>query len=164
MSKKKSASSSFKKVTTNHFLAKLLCVFLTINLLTISTPAAPRVIVGVVSEVSQDIRFGFLSSSWAIKFPDWFGGFFLTTQNPPNNRQISRIQIFPGSISVAQGEQVTFSAIGFDTQDEPVSGGINVRWRVADTGRGLRERRLRDGKFEARVIGTFTVTAQSRGQ
>ena len=128
-----------------------------------STPASPSTITSAVGEISQDIRFAFLSSRLAINFPNWFAAIFASTPSISQTTTPSRIQIFPGSITVKQGEQVSFSAIGYDAQDEPLSG-IDFSWRFADTGRGLAARPLPDGKFEAHVIGTFTVTVEGGSQ
>lgn len=153
-----------QKITIFGKIFKQFIVFILVfSLLTVSTPAAPPTIIGSVSNFSQDIRFKFLSSSLAIDFPNWFNGFFASTPTSSENTPITRIQILPGNITIHQGEQVVFTAVGYDAQDAPVSG-IDFQWTAADTGRGFDPYAIQDGRFEPWVFGTFTVTAVGGGQ
>lgn len=158
------SSSKSGKVFIKQCLIKALCLSLIVNMLTLSTPAAPAVIVGKTSELAQAIRFRVLSSTLAIDYPNWSLGTFISSiRNTNEDAGISRIQIFPGSVAIKKGEQVTFSAVGYDFEDEPLSG-IGFNWTVTDTGRGLAPKSLLNSTFEAKATGTFTVTAESDGQ
>lgn len=128
------------------------------TMLTVSAPAAPETIAGSAKETAQDIRFAWLSRSFAIESPWSLFAAFLKPRTSTPSSVVTRIEVFPGAKTVRQGEQVTFAAVGYDTQNEIVSG-LDFRWQVADTGRNLRPRPLVDSTFEPKVHGTFVVTA-----
>jgi RHS repeat-associated protein len=117
----------------------------------------------MVGEVLQDVRFGFLSSSLTTDFPNWFGGAFITTRMANQNERIERIRIFPGSITLKQGQQAVFAAVAYDEQNEPLSG-VDFNWKTRDVGRGRDLRLMRNSVFDARMPGAFTVTAKARGR
>ena len=145
------------------YVKKFIVVGILFSLLSVSTPAAPAVIISSGNEFAQNLRFGFYSSQLAIDFPNVFFGFFAKAKRKSAPPTLNRIQIYPGSLTVQQGEQITFSAVGYDSEDAPLSG-INFNWSFADTGRGYASRSMQEGKFDARIPGTFTVTVQGNGQ
>lgn len=155
--------NSRKFFAKSNSFTKFLCALLIVSLFSISTPAAPQLIVGKIRESSQDFRFAFFSSRLAMGLPNWLASFLSISGNSSVASTANRIEIFPGSVTVQQGERITFSAVGFDAEDAPISA-IGFTWHAADTGRGLAPRPLNDGIFEANIIGTFTITAQGGGQ
>ncbi len=166
MRSRKSISKTKKtavQIYKHHRITRILCFVLCFNLLSVSVPAAPQTIVGAVNNFTQDVRFGFFSGDWAVNFPGWFAGAFLSAGSSNQNPSVARIQILPGSVTVNQGEQVIFSAIGYDAQNEPLSG-LDFKWKVSDTGRGRAARPLLDSRFKARIPGTFTITVKRANQ
>lgn len=157
------SKKTIQKTLLKEILTKVVCLMLIVNILTISTPAAtPAMLVGATENIAQDIRYAFLSSSWAIDAPTFFG-FFTKSSASTENEQISSIRIFPGSITVNRGELVVLSAIGYDSNDEPLSG-VAFDWQLTDSENRFPPRSLGAGNFKATVVGTFTVTAASGGQ
>ncbi|CAN5514899.1 hypothetical protein BH18ACI1_BH18ACI1_18410 [soil metagenome] len=166
MCSRKSISNTQKtavQIYKYHLITRVLCLVLCFNLLSVSVPVAAQAVIGAAGNFIQDVRFGFFSGKWAINFPGWFAGAFLSTGSSNQNPSVARIQILPGSVTVNQGEQVVFTAIGYDAQDEPLSG-LDFKWKVTDTGRGRAARPLLDSRFNARIPGTFTITAKKGNQ
>ncbi len=151
-----------EKNTLKQIVTKAICILLIVNILTISTPAAPATLIGTAGEISQDIRFGFFSGKWAVNFPAFLGA-FVKSSGASQNENISRIQIYPGSVTIKKGEKLVFSAVGFDSQDEPLSG-VEFDWRVTDSENRFPPRKFQGGIFKSGITGTFTVTAKSRGR
>ncbi len=133
------------------------------SLLINSVNAAPKAIISSAGEFSQDIRFAFLSSNFASNFYNLFNFSFLRSNNSPSQTTISSIQVFPGSVTIKQGEKVTFSAIALDTDNEPISC-LSLDWEAKDVGRNLPSLNLKNSTFQAKVIGTFSISAKHNGQ
>lgn len=149
---------SRRQVFSQFVTAFLICCFLNTTII-----AAPRLIVVSANEAYQDFRFNVLASGFFIDVPKFFADLFSKDSTSEEIPAIARIQIFPGSVTVEQGEQIVFSAVAYDAEKAPVSG-VDFEWTVADTGRGLAPRPLRNGHFKAPAPGTFTVTVQGNGQ
>jgi len=119
-------------------------------------------LVGAIGEFAQDARFGFLSDKWTVNLPTWFG-VFIATRNTKENERIERIRIFPGSITLHQGQQAVFAAIAYDEQNDQLSG-VDFKWKTRDEGRGRDLRLMNNSVFKAHVLGTFSVTAKAKGR
>ena len=152
-----------RKLAIRGMFIKAICSLLIINLLVLSTPAAPAALIGTAKEVSQDIRFGFLSGKWVLDFPAVFGLFIKGKRAGSLNPGLSRIQIYPGSVTVKEGTPVVFSAVGYDSQNEPLSG-LTFNWQMSDSENRFSPRQFQGGVFEAIMPGTFAVKAESLGQ
>jgi YD repeat-containing protein len=161
----KKKTSSKKQVITFKYnrYVQLISIFLAITIFTSSVPAAPKTMVDSAGELSQDIRFAYLSSSLSsLSFYNLLSFSFFS---PSSSAQasVASIQVFPGNVTVKQGERVTFSAIGFDYENEPISG-IDLDWDAADVERGVTFGPLQNSTFEAKYPGTFYISAKSNGQ
>jgi hypothetical protein len=44
-----------------------------------------------------------------------------------NTQQINRVQIYPGNVTLNVGRNVVFSAVAFDSEDNPISG-VRFTW------------------------------------
>jgi YD repeat-containing protein len=160
--KKKTAVKKITITHTRNKFIKLVSIFLALAIFTTTVPAAPKTLIDSAKEFSQDIRFAYLSSSLSVF--NFYNLLSFSFSGQSNSQQsIASIQVFPGSVTVKQGEKVTFSAIGFDSENEPVSG-IDLDWEVTDTGRNLSPRSIKNSTFEAKVVGTFSITAKSNGK
>ncbi len=137
---------------------QLVSAFLIMTLLAVSVPAALEVVVNGAKQTAQDVRFAWLSGSFAIDSPWSFFAAFLKPRASSPSSVVTRIEVFPGAKTVRQGEQITFAAVGYDSQNEIVNG-IGFRWQVADIGRNLPTRPLINSTFDGKVHGTFRVTA-----
>lgn len=158
----KRKSSLIRNVFSKRFLINVVSSLLIITILSVSTPAAPEIIVSATGKMAQDLRYSYLSSNLAFNFSNWFAGFFKTSSSSKRAASAD-IKIFPGSVTVQQGEQVNFSAVVYDSQNNPLSG-LDFNWQFSDTGRRLPARPLHKGRFEAKVPGTFTVVVESGGK
>ncbi|HEU4769379.1 MAG TPA: hypothetical protein VFS77_18570, partial [Pyrinomonadaceae bacterium] len=109
-------------------------------------------------------RVGFMFWYASSGLVSWFQGRFTPdirqeTQDQ-RNVKISRIEIFPGDVTVELGEQVRFAAVGYDAEGNPV-GGARFKWRArSTTGKG-HIRVTPKGELEATTAGTFTLEAQN---
>ncbi|MBA2335897.1 MAG: RHS repeat protein, partial [Blastocatellia bacterium] len=148
------------KVYIKQLLQRSVCAFLIACFLTISTPAAPATIVGTTIRTWQDIRFAFLSSQLAIDFPNWVGAFTGGLRKSRSATQISYIRIFPGAVTLEQGQEMVFAAVAYDSDNEPLSG-VDFRWTSTDTGRGRAARPFNISKFRAGSPGTYAVKARA---
>jgi RHS repeat-associated protein len=149
-------------------LSRALACGLIIVLLSTSTPAAPRVIVGTVSEWRVDLIFWLEESGLAARVRGfvWGGGSPATgAQEGQDERdgQVSRLQIFPGDVTIRAGERVVFAAVAYDAQDAPVSG-VQFTWSGRDVQRNRPVHVSRRGDFAPKGTGTYTVTAEGAGQ
>jgi RHS repeat-associated protein len=148
-------------------VCRLASVALVLCLLLSSTPAAPRIIVGVAQE-------------WSVSFAFWLSAHGIagklyqtaTGQDPAPKAQekqedrdvrVSRIEIYPGNVTVTAGQTVIFSAAAYDYQDSGV-GGVSFNWSARDVNRNRAARISKRGDFMARVAGTYTITAEAASQ
>ncbi len=111
----------------------------------------------------QDIRFRFLSSQLAIDSPNWFATLFSLQRNADETRAVSRIQIYPGPITLQKNQEAVFAAVAYDSNDEPLSG-IDFRWSVTNVATTRLTGGLVGSVFKANRIGTFTVKATAGGR
>lgn len=146
--------------------AKILVFFLLVTLLSntvLAVPETARTALVSVSEIGQDIRFGYGSSSLGATIGGWIKGlgFFLPAK--PTTPDLARIEIVPGGdLTVRQGEPVNFTAFAYAPDGRLISG-LKFDWSIEDSGRSLPSRNLPDGTFQARRVGNFIVKATARG-
>jgi RHS repeat-associated protein len=77
--------------------------------------------------------------------------------------KVSRIQIFPGDVTVDLSDPVRFSAVAYDRDGDPV-GGVKIKWSGHGATAQARVRISPHGEFEATTPGSFTITAQAGGK
>jgi hypothetical protein len=147
---------------SNNILIKTISLTLMFSLLINSVNAAPTTIISSAREFSQDIRFAFISSSIASNFYNLLHFSFFKLNNSPVPTSVASIQVFPGSVTIQQGEKVTFSAIAFDSNEDPISG-VELDWEVTEVGLNLPYDQLKSSTFEGRIVGTFLISAKSNG-
>ncbi len=142
-------------------------LLLVLAILCSSTPAAPKVTVGLAQEWKTSFSFWLGSSGTAAKVKGWFTGAAPSQQHQERQDerdiQVSRIQIYPGDVTIKTGQTVIFDAVAYDYQDSPV-GGIRFTWRGHDVGRDRAVRVSKRGDFKPREAGTYTITAESAGR
>jgi YD repeat-containing protein len=160
-----------KSKENNHLVIQLLkkfvCAVLIFSFLSLSTPAASETIVGATAQTWQDIRFSFLSSQLAIDAPNWLAFFAARKTATDSPADISRIQIYPapsdpGPMRLERGQEVVFSAVAFDSDNEPLSG-IDFRWSAVEPGSGRAGGRLLGSVYHANRLGSFVIKANAGG-
>lgn len=149
-------------VTSRSFRLRLMTLLIITSLLSVSAPAAPETVKSIAISKWQDARFAVLSGGYTPSLPIWLAAFIKGKALDRNERTVSRIQIFPGSLNILQGQETVFSAIAFDSQNQPITG-VPFEWTVTDVGRGRPPRRLVNAVFGARRSGTFLIKARTRG-
>ena len=150
-------------------LSRALCLALVISLLATSTPAAPRMLVGMMAEHSQSWAFWFYSSGTATTLRRLMTNQPLLPQQPPEETQsardarVNRIQIYPGDVTIHVGESVAFAAVAYDASNTPV-GGVRFTWQAFDVAHNVPAKVSARGDFVSKSPGSFRVTATGAGQ
>src|SRR5713226_444033 len=143
-----------------HALGSLLML----TLLCSSTPAAPQTIVSVAKESSVSFLFWFRASGLAkLLQGQGIGNARGQEKQADRDAKVSRLQIFPGDVTIHEGEQVSFAAAAYDKDDNPV-GGVSFTWSAKDEDRISATRISPRGDFEAKVSGNFKVTVEAAGR
>jgi RHS repeat-associated protein len=131
----------------------------------ISTPAAvPTAIAVIAKESSVSLAF-WLHASGLASLIQGLGAGKARPQEKQSDRnaKVSRIQIFPGDVTIGLGDQVSFSAVAYDRNDTAV-GGVKFKWSgkssVPDRGVRLSQR----GSFVATTPGSFSIEAEGAGK
>ena len=78
--------------------------------------------------------------------------------------RLARSKILPEDyIVLYRGQKLDFNAIGYSSNDEPISG-VKFEWTAEDVERkNTRMRSMLDGRFEARELGEYIVRAKAKG-
>src|SRR5712692_7150007 len=143
-----------------HALGSLLML----TLLCSSTPAAPQTIVSVAKESSVSFLFWSRASGLAkLLQGQGIGNARGQEKQADRDAKVSRLQIFPGDVTIHEGEQVSFAAAAYDKDDNPV-GGVSFTWSAKDEDRISATRISPRGDFEAKVSGNFKVTVEAAGR
>jgi YD repeat-containing protein len=79
-----------------------------------------------------------------------------------NTQQINRVQIYPGNVTVNVGQNVVFSAIAFDSEDNPISG-VGFTWQSQKTESGAPVLSMQNSTFSPQTEGTYNITASAQG-
>lgn len=172
--KRRLSKASLKAVLTQG-----LSLTLIFSILAVSTPAAPTVAMASLSELGQDIRYSYLShgelpSFSLANFSDSLAsiGFFGTPllafiyakgkSKKQERPAVARIEITPGQAAIREGEEIAFTAIGYDAKDVPVQG-IGFNWQAVDARRKTEPASLPSGVFNPDYPGAFDITAEAGG-
>ena len=143
------------------FSARFVSLFLILNLLSLSMPAAPEWAVVKAQETATDIRFAYLSTSFTT--PTWASSilaFFV--KGDRRNAKITSIEIQPADATVMQGETLNFAAIARSAEGNIAA--VQYRWTFlgeGDTERGTRG--FHNGVFNATRPGRYLITATGSG-
>lgn len=155
--------ASFCKITLSEVVSRAVVLLLIFSFLSLSTPAAPSTITIGAQSWWQAARFGFLSSRLAIDLPNWFEATLVRgSRDVDQAEQISQVKIFPGDLRLQRGQDVALSAIGFDRNNDAISG-VDFEWSVVEAESGRPWGNLSNSVFKANRIGTFIVSAVARG-
>lgn len=148
-----------------HTIARSISLAVILSLMAYSTPAAaPAAIAALAKESRVSLAFWLHATGLAKLLQGQGAG----NANPPEKQsdrdaRVSRIQIFPGDVTVDLSDHVTFSALAYDRDDTPV-GGVKFKW----SGKGLapegRVRLSQQGEFEATTPGPLTIMAEGAGK
>src|SRR5713226_1101410 len=146
------------------WLSRVASIALVLCLLSSSTPAAPETIVAAARESSVSFAFWYQASGLA-KFIQGRGLGNAPGQEKQADRdaKISRVQIFPGDVTVDLSDHVRFSAVAYDRDGDSI-GGVKTRWSGQGATPQVRVRISPHGEFEATTPGSFTITAQAGGK
>ena len=131
---------------------QLVCTLIIFSFLSFDTRRTNTV------ELHRDVRFKLLTGNYGAAISGWITPLLLFLKTDRQTQQIDVIRILPGDVTVARGESIDFSAIAYDREGNPING-VEFQWKLEDTGRGIRGRRIRDGKFKAYAPGQYTITA-----
>lgn len=148
-------------------LSRALCLWLITSLLVTSTPAAPQTVMGMAADVSASLKFWFHQSGWDATLRRAFLGQERPSPKPQEKQKdrdarVSRIEIYPGDVTVQVDERVAFAAVAYDL-DGNVVGGVRVKWSCRDEDRNRDARVSQRGDFIATGPGKFKVTAETDG-
>jgi RHS repeat-associated protein len=148
-------------------LGRIAPITLVLCLLSSSTPAATQTIVGIAKESSISFVFWLRANGVPRKLQE-----IVTGQDPAPKAQekqedrdvrVSRIEIYPGNVTITIGQTVIFSAAAYDYQDSGV-GGVSFNWSARDVNRNRAARISKRGDFSPRAAGTYIITAEAAGQ
>lgn len=147
-----------------HISVRAISIGLTLSLMIASTPAAPQTIVAVAKESSVSFLFWFRASGLA-KTLQLQGAPSASLQEKQADRdaKVSRIQIFPGDVTIDLSDRVRFSAVAYDPDGNAI-GGIKVKWSAQSVIPGLRVRISQLGEFEGMSPGSFVVAVEAVGK
>src|ERR1041385_8222396 len=151
-------------VVAGHAWYRALSIFLILSLLTVSTPAAPQVIVNVAQDASLSLTLWYRAGGLK-KLLQGLGEGSPRKQEKQadRNARVTRLEISPGNVTVRRGERVQFAAIAYGADDSPISG-VKIKWSVRDENRKKGGPISQQGEFQAVVPGQFIITAEGAGQ
>ncbi|MGH9930778.1 MAG: carboxypeptidase-like regulatory domain-containing protein, partial [Pyrinomonadaceae bacterium] len=136
------------------------------SLLLCSTPAAAQTIVAVGHEWQVDLGFWLRANDLPAKLqgllPEQDSLPRAQEKQRDRDARVSRIQIYPGDLTINFTEQVSFAAVAYDLNGEPV-GGVKIRWSAQEIGLGRPARISQRGNFEPLAPGTYKIAAEARG-
>ncbi|MCA1579373.1 MAG: DUF4214 domain-containing protein [Acidobacteria bacterium] len=151
--------------TPYSLLRSFISVALALSLFEVSTPAAPKTIVLLAKESSVSLKF------WAHAngLMALFQGRGAAVGRPQENQEerdlrVDHLNIFPGNVTITFPERVSFLAVAFDQNGDPI-GGVKFRWHSHNNnGRGRGTNISRTGEFKPPTPGEYRVTAEGAGK
>ena len=159
------------RTTPSGFRFQLLRVFsilMIMSLLVTSNPAAPNVIAVSAGELSQDVRYSFISSFGSFEnltsYNPLFGLFYrLRAKGSGRKKQaVAKVEVSPGeNLVIREGEKINFSAIARDAQGNVVQG-VEFEW-LGWNYRKAEPVKVKGGVFEGEEPGVYYVGARMRG-
>jgi RHS repeat-associated protein len=144
-------------------LQRALGVTLVVSLLVTSTPAAAQTVVGVLGETKTSFAFWLRAKKLPGSLFESFSGGQRRTQEKQSERdsRVTRLQIFPNDVTINEGQKVSFVAVAYDQQGDPVSG-TKVKWSAANSRRSVWI--TPRGEFESPAPGDYRIIAEKGGQ
>ncbi len=160
------------RTTPSGFRFQLLRVFsvlMIMSLLVTSNPAAPNVIAVSAGELSQDVRYSFLSTFGSFEnlssYNPLFGLFYrLRAKGGGRKKQaVAKVEIAPGPSAILEGDELVLSAIARDAQGNAVQG-VEFEWKVEDLKNGNPvDASIEKGVFKDAEPGAYRVKARGAG-
>lgn len=146
-------------------IARTISVLVMISLLSSSTPAAaPATIVALAKESSVSLAFWFHTSGLAKLLQGHSAGNAnLQEKQSDRDAKVSRLQIFPGDVTVDLSDHVSFSALAYD-RDNTLIGGVKIKWSGKSSTPEGRVRLSQRGEFEATTPGSVNIIAEGAGK
>src|SRR5436853_6709944 len=144
------------------WIARGLSTALVLCLLCSSTPAAPQTIVALAKESSVSFLFWYHSNG-IHKLIQGQGPGNGHGQEKQSDRdaKVTRLQIFPGDVTVDVNDHIRFSAVTFDRDGNTV-GGVKIKWSGRSSLPGGHMLISQHGEFEAIMSGAFIVVAEAQ--
>lgn len=143
-------------------LSLMLTIFSTV---TFAVPGSAQGILISAKELGNDVRFSLAASNFGLylfsnDIVSSVAKYFNSSQTT-----VEKVVILPseeeGKLTVIQGEQVNFTAIGL-SGNQPKSG-LQFSWSITDTLRKGSSKPLNNGIFRAVKPGIFVITASTGG-
>jgi RHS repeat-associated protein len=123
--------------------------------------------VALAKESTASFAFWFHASGWRKAAARLIEGQIVKDrgQEKQSDRdaKVSRIQIFPGDLTVNLGDRVRFAAVAYDRGGTPV-GGVKIKLSGQSAVPSGRVRISRHGEFEGITAGTFNIVAEGAGK
>lgn len=146
-------------------LSRVLCLWLVAALLITSTPDAVQTVMAIAKNASTSFKFWYYQSGWDATLRRSLSGKDHSTPTAQEKQQdraarVARIQIYPGDVTMQTDQQVAFTAVALDRNNDPV-GGVHLKWSCRDEGRNMGARISQRGDFAPVVAGKYKITAET---
>ncbi|HKY27415.1 MAG TPA: DUF4214 domain-containing protein [Pyrinomonadaceae bacterium] len=145
----------------------LISLLLVLALLVSTTPAAPKTVVDVVGTQGPEWVWWFRTNDVLTRLSRLVMGHGIKVREQEKqserDERVTRIVVLPRDVTVQEGQQVNFTAVAYDQQNNQVAG-VNFKWSARDESRGRVKGINSRGDFKALAAGNYTVTAEGAGQ
>src|SRR2546422_859525 len=146
----------------NSVLGRAITVSLILCLLSASTPAAPQTMVALTKEYRISLGFWYRASSLPKLIQGQSGNAKRQEKQAERDAKVSRLQIFPGDLTVQLDQQVRFNAIAYSADGSPVSG-VKIQWSVQHEGKKNISSVSQQGEFRPFAAGKVKIIAEGAG-
>jgi hypothetical protein len=147
-------------------LRRAVGLVLIVAILTVQTPATPRSVSEMASEIRSDLTFWFHSSGLAATLNHLISG-QSSSQQPETqsdrDARVANVNIIPGDLTIKLGEKAFFDALAHDNNAEQV-GGVRFTWRAENAATNSQVRISQTGEFIGPAPGSYRVSAESAGE
>ena len=142
--------------------------FVSLTLLLTSSPAAPPVLAGIVSDAHLSGMLWFEASGWSTTLKGMFNGQGRSAEHAQEKQserdaRVARLEIYPGDVTVNSGERIFFTAVA-QNRDGAAVGGVKLLWSVQDVERNRAHHISPTGMFSAMNSGTYKVRVEAAGK
>jgi hypothetical protein len=147
-------------------LRRAVGLVLIVAILTVQTPATPRSVSEMASEIRSDLTFWFHSSGLAATLNHLISG-QSSSQQPETqsdrDARVAIVNIIPGDLTIKLGEKAFFDALAHDNNAEQV-GGVRFTWRAENVATNSQVKISQTGEFVGPAPGNYRVSAESAGE
>lgn len=146
-------------------LYSALSVSLVVVLLASQTPALPRPLSELASDLRNELKFWLHSSEWAKTLGGLMsqGAAAQAETQSHRNARVASIKAFPGDVTINSRGRGFFDAVAYDSKGQQV-GGVKFTWQAEDDSTKKQVRILQTGEFVPPAPGKYTVTAEGAGK